>query len=35
MINEIAEEKLQKEGEIIRDATALSATLYFSQALYM
>ncbi len=38
MTNEIAEENrtsAQKEGEIIRDATALSVTLYFSQALYM
>src|SRR4030067_2974615 len=37
--NEKAEENPastgQKEGEIIRDATALSVTLYFSQALYM
>lgn len=39
MINGIAEENPvsagQKEGEIIRDATALSVTLYLSQALYM
>jgi len=39
MTNEIAGKNPasagQKEGEIIRDATALSATLYVSQALYM
>jgi O-antigen/teichoic acid export membrane protein len=35
MANEVTEEKNQKEGEIIRDATVFSATLYVSQALYM
>lgn len=34
MVNEIVEEKLQ-EVEIMRDATILSGTLYFSQALYI
>ncbi len=35
IVDDTNEEKLHKEGEIIRDATVLSSTLYISQAFYV